>query len=101
MILLSGLPPRPRMTAIVSRQPSPSVVAAIAQPSESRIISLSVSTTSAGRSSNDSPAANSASANVGAATAKCPGRLVGVHDELRALHDGLWSGVERIVEPRH
>src|SRR5262245_28079289 len=102
MMLLSGLPPRLRMTAIVSRQPSPSVVAAIAQPSESRIISFRLSMTSAGSSSNDSLAANSASASVCVvATANVPERLVGIHDELRTLHDRLWSSIERLVKPRY
>src|SRR5215471_5426091 len=61
-MVLSGWPPSRLITAIVSRQPSPSVVAARAQPKESRMIRFVVSTTDAGSRSKDCSAANSESA---------------------------------------
>src|SRR6185503_5031104 len=61
-MVLSGRPASRPITAIVSRHPSPSVVAARAQPKESRMIRFVVSTTDAGSRSKDCSAANSESA---------------------------------------
>src|SRR4051812_40861588 len=103
MIVLSGRPPRSLITAIVSRQPSPSVVAAMAQPSESRIISLTFSTTSVGRSPNLSVAANSARASVGEpAMAAFHQRLVAVvHHEFRPFNDRPRRRKKRLEESGH
>src|SRR5262245_46340057 len=95
-MVLSGLPPSAPITATVSRQPSPTAVAAIAQPSESSTIRLTLATVPAGSASNVSEEANSARATVAeAATRAVPAGRSIIHDEFSALDDRFGRGVER------